>query len=106
VLSPKDRGLIARLLLAIAGALGSEPFTSRDLRECAGAAIVLAGLSVKQIGRLLARAEGHPVEGYLVERVGSEINVTLWRVLASVSKGSLTGTRVEASDSIDGSRRI
>lgn len=82
-LSRADRDLLSRLLPAIAGALGSEPFASRDLPDASpGIRVVLGDLSVKQIGRLLSRAEGVPIEGRIIQRCGVEINVALWRVLA------------------------
>jgi hypothetical protein len=80
-----DRTKLAALLPALAGALGSEPFASRDLvaDDAAPALrVVLKGLTVKQIGRLLARAEGMPINRLMVERYGVEINVMLWRVVA------------------------
>ena len=61
--------------------------------------LVVGGLSVKQIGRLLARAEGMPIGGLLVERCGIEINVALWRVLA-VSHRLESGTAIGASGSL------
>ena len=101
-LTRADRDVLTRLLPAIAGALGSEPFASRDLRGAApGLRVVLRGMSPKQIGRLLSRAEGTPIEGWLVERCGTEINVTLWRVLASVNNRLESGTAIGHSDSID-----
>jgi hypothetical protein len=86
-LSRADLELLGRLLPAIGGALGSEQFTSRDLaaHSAPGLRLVLRGLSVKQIGRLLARADGIAIDGWVVERCGIEINVALWRVVASVS---------------------
>jgi hypothetical protein len=92
-LSRADRARLARLLPAIGGALGSEEFTSRDLgcHSSSGLRLVLRGLSVKQIGRLLARADGLAIDGWLVERRGIEINVALWRVVA-VSNRLESGT--------------
>jgi hypothetical protein len=87
-LTRADRMRLAPMLPAIAGALGSEPFTSRDLvaDDAAPALRVVCGtLSIKQIGRLLARAEATPIDGWLVERCGVEINVTLWRIVRAVS---------------------
>jgi hypothetical protein len=80
-----DRAKLAAMLPAIAGALGSEPFASRDLvADDAAPALrlVFNGLTVKSISKLLARAEGVPIGGFMVERSGVEINVTLWRVVA------------------------
>jgi hypothetical protein len=82
-LSRPDRARLAAILPAIGGALGSELFTVRDLFESDAAAIrlVLDGATRIQIGRLLARGEGHPIDGYLVQRDGSELNVILWRIV-------------------------
>jgi hypothetical protein len=99
-LSRDDRKLLMRLLPAIGGALGSEVFTSRDLACHAAPRLVLRGRSAKSIGKLLARADGRPIEGWIVERVGSEINVALWRVVASVSHRCESGTGLAPSDSI------
>ena len=101
-LSRHDRAVLARVLPAIAGARGSEPFafTSRDLRAAPALHVALRGFSVKQIGRLLARAENIPIDGWIVQRCGTEINVTLWRVVASVSHRLETGTAIARSDSI------
>jgi hypothetical protein len=85
-----DRTRLAAMLPAIAGALGSEPFASRDLvaDDAAPALrVVCRTLSIRQIGKLLARAEGMPIDEWLVERCGVEINVTLWRIVRSVSHG-------------------
>jgi len=84
-LSADDRELLARLLPAIGGARGSEPFCTRDLAdEHPELAPIIGGLSNKALGRLLARAQGSQVDGYLVQRAGVEINVVLWRVVAAV----------------------
>jgi hypothetical protein len=79
-LRPGDVPALAKILPAVIGALGSEPFVSSDLVELArdnvGLAAVL-GRSSKQLGRLFARAEGLELGGYLVER-----GARCWRVLA------------------------
>ncbi len=81
-LSREDRDQLARMLPAIVGAWGSEPFASRELATDAGVRVVLRGLSIKQVGKLLARGAGIPIDGLMVERAGHEINVCLWRVMA------------------------
>ena len=81
-LSRADRDVLAKLLPAIGGAFGSEPFASRDVLSAAGVRVVVRGLSPKRIGKLLSRAAGSPVDGFMVERCGLEINVALWRVMA------------------------
>jgi hypothetical protein len=82
-LSREDRARLARLLPAIAGALGSEPFLARDLFEHAAPAVRLVrrGLTPRRIGRLFRRAAGEAVAGYLVEAVDVELGAVLWRVV-------------------------
>ena len=84
-LSRDDHERLARVLPAVAGALGSELFTARELVEHAAAAvrIVVTGLTARQLGRLLKRAEGANGGGYTVQRQGSEVGSILWRVLAT-----------------------
>ena len=84
-LTRPDRTKLAEILPAIVGTLGSERFASRDLVADDAAPtlrLVFRGVTVKSIGRLLARAEGIPINGLIVERCGIEINVTLWRIVA------------------------
>lgn len=86
-LSRSDRERLGRMLLAIGGVFGSDPFLVRGLFERAAAAIrlVLADLNAKQVGRLFRRARGQPVEGYLVQHDGAELHVNLWRVLGAAA---------------------
>jgi hypothetical protein len=83
VVRPRDHALLVRLLPAIAGAMGSEPFTSRDLvtEAAPGVRVVLGTRSVRTIGKLFSRAANIPVDGYLVERAGLELNVVVWRLV-------------------------
>jgi len=83
-LSRADRAALARILPAIAGAIGSEWFACRDLEEEDSAALrlVLKGLSTKSVGRLFRRGLGHAVDGYLIERKDRELNVWLWRIVS------------------------
>lgn len=83
ILSRADRGLLAQLLPAIGGVLGSDLFLVRDLFEADASAlrVALGALTRKQVGRLLRRGEGQPVDNYLVERQGTETHATLWRVV-------------------------
>jgi hypothetical protein len=67
-LNRADRDLLAKLLPAVGGAFGSEPFTSRDLVDAAGVRVVVRGLTVKQIGQLLGRGAGTPINGLVIER--------------------------------------
>jgi hypothetical protein len=84
-LSRREWALLERLYPAIGGAFGSERFASRDLAASPTLRLVLGGRSVKTIGRLLARAVGIAIDGFVVERCGRELRVTLWRVVAVVS---------------------
>ena len=65
-----------------------------------GLRLVLRRLSAKSIGRLLARADGVPIDGWLVERCGVEINVALWHVV-SVSHRLESGTGFGQSGAIN-----
>ena len=71
----------------IGASLGSELFLTRDVLEHDDPALrlVLRDLSARQLGRLLQRADGGVVGGYLVRREGLEACAVLWRVLAVTS---------------------
>ena len=86
-LSRSDRAMLEGLLPAIAGAVGSEAFLVRELLhvDAQGLRGVLGGCSAKALGRLLRRAEGQPVGGYVVERLNTENGAILWRVVKVVS---------------------
>jgi len=61
--TPAPTDLLARLLPAIAGARGSEPFAARDLEDEHPELVpIIAGRSPKAIGRVLAEAEGMIVQ--------------------------------------------
>ncbi len=88
-LTRADRRLLLKLLPAIGGALGSAPFMAADIVEHTSPAIRLTlgpGLTSKRLGRLLSRASGQPIGDYVVERVGREGSIVIWRVV-SVSDG-------------------
>ena len=70
------------------------------LRELVAEIRGLRRLSAKSIGRLLARADGVPIDGWLVERCGVEINVALWHVV-SVSHRLESGTGFGQSGAIN-----
>lgn len=78
-----DRAQLEKILPAVAGAIGSTEFLARELPAHASAAVrlVVRGLSVKALGRLLARAEGVPIDGFVVQRVGVEVNVAIWKIV-------------------------
>src|SRR5687768_15733086 len=82
-LTRADRKQLSRLLPVIGGVFGSELFLARELseRDAPALQIVLEGLSTKAIGQLFKRAENIPVEGYMVQSNGTELNTVLWRVV-------------------------
>lgn len=80
----EDATLAARLLPALAGALGSEEFAAADALEYRAIRVVVGDMSAKVLGRFLGRVQGTTVAGWRVQRAG-EINKTvLWRVFSSV----------------------
>jgi len=86
VVTRTDRVRLAQLLPAIAATLGSEIFTVHELFASSAPALplVLEGLTPGQVGKLLRRAIGVPVEQLVVERMGDEDRRVLWRVVATV----------------------
>jgi hypothetical protein len=82
-LSREDYTRLARLLPAVGGQLGSEPFIASEVIEHDSPAVRVAarGLSARQLGRLLRRATGQPVAGLVIERLGSEAGAAIWRLL-------------------------
>src|SRR5688572_24874627 len=78
-----DGEALGRILPALAGALGSEMFLASEAvaSEHAALRLVLGGLSGRQLGRLLRRAEGVPVGSYTVHAQGVESGSILWAVL-------------------------
>lgn len=83
-LSRADRAQLAQMLPAIAGVYGPETFSARDLVEDDRPAVrlVVQGRSVKQLGKLLARADGVAIEGLMLQRQGREYQVTQWQIVA------------------------
>jgi hypothetical protein len=55
----------------------------RELFESDTAALrlVLRAVNAKQVGRLLRRGEGQAIDGYLIQRDGTELHAVLWRVV-------------------------
>jgi hypothetical protein len=85
-LNKKDQVTLERLLPAVAAVFNDgELFTSRELvaHPAPGLRVLRGGLSTKQIGRLLTRADGTTIGGFRVECHGTEVNVKLWRVVPS-----------------------
>ena len=76
-LSREDMDRLGTILPAVAGAWESESFASRDLATNAGVRVVLRGLSIKQVGKLLSRGAGIPINGLMIE--GPRFPATSWR---------------------------
>ena len=83
-LSRVDRDRLRAILPAITGAFGSSTFLVREAlaSDAPGLRLVLADVAARSLGRLLRRATGVPVDGYVVERVTVEDGAVLWRVEA------------------------
>ena len=82
VLTRQDQDKLGKLLPVIAGLRGSELFLTSELVESSAPAVRLVCQgTARELGKLLRRAAGIPVGGYLVERVAREAGATLWRVL-------------------------
>jgi hypothetical protein len=92
--SREDLQTLRKLLPAIGGARGSEPFTTEDLGQNLAIRALVAHLSARQLGRLFLRAVA--VDGYAVERVGLDRNRALWRVVAIPNVGFKTDIRSKA----------
>lgn len=82
-LSRADRERLSRVLPAIAGAVGGEPFTVAEALEQPAVRVVAAGLAPAALGRLLQRARGLPLYGYVVESDATELHRRVWRLEAT-----------------------
>jgi hypothetical protein len=82
-LTRRDRQQLARLLPAVAGVIGSEWVTARELVDhpAAGLRLVCDGLNARALGRLFQRAEGAIIDGLVIEHGGHELGAGLWRVM-------------------------
>ena len=87
-LTAEDRRRLARLLPVVAGEFGSDVFTVKQARaracDHAGLRLVLADITSDALGKLLSRACGHAIAGFVVRRVGTEGHAGIWRVEAVV----------------------
>ena len=79
-----DLAILARLLPVLGATYGEDGFTSRDCAEddAPGLRLVVGQMSVKAIGKLLARANGIAIDGLMVRRQRMEFQVTIWQVVA------------------------
>jgi hypothetical protein len=76
----------ARVILAIAGAVGERVFSAAELLEHARIDAplrrVLRGLTPRRLGKRLEAIASRPVGGFRVERCGREDSGTLWTLTA------------------------
>jgi hypothetical protein len=86
----EDRATLERILPALAGALGSECFLAAEAVASNNPALVLvlAGMNARRLGRLLRRADGLEVCGYVARASGTEAGAILWSVLAARTRES------------------
>ena len=86
----EDRAALERILPAIAGALGSEYFLASEAVASANPALVLvlAGMNARRLGRLLRRADGVEVCGYIACASGTEAGAVLWSVVGGRTRES------------------
>ena len=80
-----DEALMSKLLPAIAGKIGSDEFTTREvLRRIAIAEI--AGMGTHKLGMLFARCVGMSIDGLAIERISKpKASAVLWRCVAKPS---------------------
>jgi hypothetical protein len=83
-LSRADEDRLSRVLPALAGCFGSEPFTVAEAFEQPAVRVVTAGLAAPACGQLLQRARGVPVAGYVIESDATELHRRVWRLAATV----------------------
>ena len=82
-LSRVDRELLRRLLPAIVGVFGSDPFTSAEVvhHHAPGLRLLFEGWSAGRLGKLLKRGAGVVIDGLIVDRIGTEANAIVWHVV-------------------------
>jgi hypothetical protein len=83
-LSRADVDRLSRLLPALAGCFGSEPFIVAEAFAQPAVRVVTAGLAPPACGQLLQRARGIPIAGYVVTYDATELHRRVWRLEATV----------------------
>ena len=76
-----DLRKLASLLPAIFAVFADEGFTSKEVREHPSLRGFVGELSVRSLGCLFRRAEHRTIDGFRLERLGTEANTVLWRVV-------------------------
>ena len=71
---------LTRILPVLGATFGSELFLAREAvtHPAPGLRLVLGDMSARRLGRLLRRADGAPVSGYIVRASGMEAGAVLW----------------------------
>jgi hypothetical protein len=83
MLKPSQRGLLHELLPAIFLAIGDKSFSVASLREYAAVTqnpMLDDVPDPSELGRLLAAADGIPVNGYAAHKIGGNQAHRLWMV--------------------------
>ena len=67
--------MLKRILPVLGATFGGDTFSSRDAieSEASGLRLVLRGVSVKQLGKLLARAVDVLIDGLMVRKQGVDV---------------------------------
>jgi hypothetical protein len=84
VTAPDDARFLTRALPVIGGAFGSTLFTVKDLldaRDQSEALRQVLDRSASSVGQVFARHHGHPVAGFVIEKVGRAGSRAVWKVL-------------------------
>ena len=77
--SRTDLAVLRVLLPGLAQEFQGTAFTSREALQVPRVRALYAG-SVKSLGRLLSRADGVEVNGFGIDRIGTDAHVSLWTV--------------------------
>jgi len=85
-----DRDHLRRIVPALAGAYGSDPWLGAEAVHHPMLAVLIGGWTAARLGKLLARfvKAGGAIDGYLVEAIGREGNAVLWHVLKILEDAS------------------
>jgi hypothetical protein len=79
-LTRADRDALARILPAVVGVFGSSAFIASDVVHHTALRLVVSG-SARRFGKLLKRATGVIVDGFIVERLATEAHAIVWRIV-------------------------
>jgi len=80
----RDPEVLSRILQAIGGIRGSEPFKCKELYLDPVLKKVLDGYSAKRLGKALSMVVGQDIGGLTVQRFFTEQHAVVWKVLRVV----------------------